>query len=484
MRIVQSDVAIIGAGCGGASAAYHLGNLGYRIAMVEKDRGYGAALRGVNGFFSVGSKYQKEKHYMATPQQYFNYLMDRSQWGIEPQIVSDFVNRSAEICQWLVENGAEIENIIAYFPTCDHTWMYMPERARIYHVLVPELERMENVQLLDQSSAKKILREDGQISGVLVRDEKSGEDYMVTAKAVVIATGEDQALMQGTVLSEFKGADMASELGAARLRPTVASNGGGPPADGDFRQPCNLIVNLDGRRFCNEEINSRIDDLAFCASTQKNGEYFVIMDENINQWYLNNGYVDFKYGMGSQMPNDLKAVAAGKVAMDGPGGPPPAMDDMPEGGPGGMPDMTAEMRKQLIVADSIEELAEKTGLPLEQLRATITAYNEACFSGKDTRFYKNPEYLIPLMKAPYFANKRSACLKELDGVIKTNANMEALDGSGNPIPGLYAVGGVCSPINGQIYTHRCAGSRATFALLGGRIVSEHLPEYLQPSEKQ
>lgn len=73
-----------------------------------------------------------------------------------------------------------------------------------------------------------------------------------------------------------------------------------------------------------------------------------------------------------------------------------------------MPDMTAEMRKQLIVADSIEELAEKTGLPLEQLRATITAYNEACFSGKDTRFYKNPEYLIPLMKAPYFANKRSA----------------------------------------------------------------------------
>lgn len=67
-------------------------------------------------------------------------------------------------------------------------------------------------------------------------------------------------------------------------------------------------------------------------------------------------------------------------------------------------------------------------------------------------------------------------------MIKTNANMEALDGRGNPIPGLYAVGGVCSPINGQIYTHRCAGSRATFALLGGRIVSEHLPEYLQPSE--
>jgi fumarate reductase flavoprotein subunit len=472
------DVVVIGAGCGGASAAYHLGKQGYRVALLEKDAGYGKALKGVNGYFAVDSKYQREKHYMAKPKDCFQYLMDHAHWGIEPKIVSDFVNRSGEICHWLTENGAQIENIIAYFPGCDHTWIYMPQNARIYHVLVPALEQMDNVLLKDRTSAKKILTDGGRVTGVLALDEATGQEYTINARAAVVATGEDQVLMQGTELSPYKGANMAEELGAARLRPTVASNGGGPPADGDFRQPCNLFVNLDGQRFTNEEITVRIDDMAFCASTQKNGEYFVILDENINQWYLEHGFVDFKYGMGKQTPNDLKDVVAGRVTMDGPGGP----EDGPEGDPPdmpGMPDMAAEMRKQLIYAETLEELAEKTGLPLENLKKTIAEYNEACLSGRDPLYYKNPDYLVPLIKPPYFANKRSAALHDMDGVIKTNANMEVLNTEGDPIPGLYAVGGVCSPINGQIYTHRCAGSRATFALLGGRIVSEHLPAYLK-----
>lgn len=479
MNVENVDVAVIGAGCGGASAAYHLGKLGYRVALFEKDEGYGKALKGVNGYFAVGSKYQREKHYMDKPQDFFQYLMDHAHWGVEPKIVSDFVNRSGEICQWLTENGAQIENMIAYFPGCAHTWIYMPQDARIYHVLAHTLDELPNVQLKDQTSVKKILMENGKASGVLALDERTGTEYTMQAKAVVIATGEEQVLMRGTVLSPYRGADMAEEIGAARLRPTVASNGGGPPADGDFRQPCNLFVNLDGKRFTNEEITVRIDDMAFCASTQKRGEYYVILDDNINQWYLKHGFVDFKYGMGKQTPNDLKDVAAGRVQMGAPGGPggDEPMPDMPD-----MPDMAAEMRKQLIYADTIEELAEKTGLPLENLKKTIQEYNAACMSGRDTLYYKNADYLIPLTTPPYFASKRSAALHELPGVIKTNADMEVLDTAGDPIPGLYAVGGVCSPINGQIYTHRCAGSRATFALLGGRIVSEHLPGYLVARE--
>lgn len=470
------DVAIVGAGCGGASAAYHLGKKGLRVALFEKDAGYGKALMGVNGYFAVGTKAQKQKHYAAKPKDYFNYLMDHAHWGVEPKIVSDFVNRSAEISDWLTENGAEVENMIAYFPGCDHTWMYMPQNARIYHVLAGRLDAMPNVTLYDKTSVTGILSEGGKVSGLKVLNERTGESYEVATSSVVIATGEDVVLMNGTVLSPYKGMQMAIELGAARLRPTVGSNGGGPPADGDFRQPCNLFVNLDGKRFMNEAITVRIDDMAFCASTQKNGEYYVLIDENINQWYLKNGYVDFKYGMGSQTPSDLKDVASGKANSGGPAGP---------GGPGGpddmmpdMGDMMAEMRKQLIVADSIDELAEKTGLPVENLKKTILEYNQACFSGRDETFYKDPEYLVPLIKSPYFANKRSAALNDLPGMIKTNAAMEVLDAACDPIPGLYAIGGVCSPINGQMYTHRCAGSRATFALLGGRIVSEHLPDYL------
>lgn len=491
MSKIKVDVAIIGCGCGGAMAALELGKKGLNVAIFEKDEGYGQALKGVNGYFAVGTREQKEKHYMEKPEKYFKLLMDHALWGVEPKIVSDFVNRSAEISHWLCDNGAEIENMIAYFPGCDHTWMYMPQNHRIYHAIVPALAQLPNVKLYDKTSVTKILREGDAVNGLEVLDERTGERYCVDTKSVVIATGEDQALMRGTVLSPYKGADMAEAVGAARLRSTVASTGGGPPADGDFRQPCNLFVNLDGNRFTDESITVRIDDIAFCASTQKKGEYYVILDDNVNQWYLKNGWVDFKYGMGAQVPSDLMDFTKPLDDAPAPGGPGGAPGGPPGGGPGGAPDgpggfdeaaMMAEMqrnlRKQVIIADSVEELAEKTGLPLENLRKTIDAYNEACLSGRDTTFYKDPEYLVPLIKPPFFANKRSAELKELAGVIKTNGNMEVLDQNFDVIPGLYAIGGVASPINGQMYTHRCAGSRATFALIGGRIVSEHLPDYL------
>jgi hypothetical protein len=39
-------------------------------------------------------------------------------------------------------------------------------------------------------------------------------------------------------------------------------------------------------------------------------------------------------------------------------------------------------------------------------------------------------------------------------------------------------GGAGSLLNGELYTHRIAGSRATYALVSGRIIGESVPEYL------
>jgi len=55
-------------------------------------------------------------------------------------------------------------------------------------------------------------------------------------------------------------------------------------------------------------------------------------------------------------------------------------------------------------ADSIEELAEKTGIDKEGLKSTIENYNEYC-KKEDKEFSKNPKYMIPIDGNKFYALK-------------------------------------------------------------------------------
>ena len=53
-------------------------------------------------------------------------------------------------------------------------------------------------------------------------------------------------------------------------------------------------------------------------------------------------------------------------------------------------------------ADTIEELAEKLGLPADQLVATVERYNELAAKGSDDDFGKEPSRLRPVQEAPFY----------------------------------------------------------------------------------
>ena len=46
-----------------------------------------------------------------------------------------------------------------------------------------------------------------------------------------------------------------------------------------------------------------------------------------------------------------------------------------------------------LLADTLDELAEKLGLPAEELKASVARYNELCDLGYDPDFGKHPKYL-------------------------------------------------------------------------------------------
>ena len=125
-------------------------------------------------------------------------------------------------------------------------------------------------------------------------------------------------------------------------------------------------------------------------------------------------------------------------------------------------------------ADTLEELAEKIGVPAEQLTATVERYNALCAEGVDEDFCKNPALLYPIDEPPFYASKVGAVLLEVVGGAKINTNLQCLDGEGNPIPGLYAIGNAGGDSYAVDYPINVPGNSHGRALTQGYLVGRKL----------
>lgn len=126
----------------------------------------------------------------------------------------------------------------------------------------------------------------------------------------------------------------------------------------------------------------------------------------------------------------------------------------------------------IVKADTIEELAEGLGLPVENLKKTIERQNENYDNQVDPDFGKEDFRLSPIRKAPFYGVRTSGYLLcTLDG-ITINEQFQAMDENGHAIENLY-VAGVDS---GSYYAHtypnlstgNCCGRSVTFARMIGK----------------
>lgn len=94
-------------------------------------------------------------------------------------------------------------------------------------------------------------------------------------------------------------------------------------------------------------------------------------------------------------------------------------------------------------ADTLEELAEQTGMPPKALVDEIAKYNKFCAQGRDDDCYKDPKYLKPLGEGPYYAFYQKSFSEGTHGGIAIDADFHALWPDGSVIKGLWA-GGDCA----------------------------------------
>lgn len=139
-------------------------------------------------------------------------------------------------------------------------------------------------------------------------------------------------------------------------------------------------------------------------------------------------------------------------------------------------DNKAELeRGWILTGATIEELGQKIKefdplMDVDTLKATFEEYQGFAAAGKDARFDRAAETMVPLDNGPYYAvSIYPGSCSTLGGPMK-NENAQVLDPAQNPIPRLYAAG--CFG-NFQSHTYGITGGNNAENQVWGRIAARH-----------
>jgi hypothetical protein len=134
------------------------------------------------------------------------------------------------------------------------------------------------------------------------------------------------------------------------------------------------------------------------------------------------------------------------------------------------PDNSAEVKSGWIkCADDPAGLARQMGVEPAVLEATLDEYNAAAQAGRDDRFGRSADTLVPLDTSRLYAIETWPGIAGTTGGPQHNERAQVLRPDGQPLPGLYAAGAV-SLVWGHLIEH---GGGLTDALVFGRLAGTH-----------
>jgi succinate dehydrogenase/fumarate reductase flavoprotein subunit len=114
-----------------------------------------------------------------------------------------------------------------------------------------------------------------------------------------------------------------------------------------------------------------------------------------------------------------------------------------------------------VSAGTLDELADRIGVPAGKLSATVARFNTFAAAGEDEDFHRGGEPydrsfsdgspLVPIERGPFHAVAFGISDLGTKGGLRTDANARVLDTSGQVIKGLYAAGNSMAAVSGTAY---------------------------------
>jgi len=482
-KVFNTDYAIVGGGTTGLASAVQAKLSGVKdVIVIEAQPTVGGTGNFAEGIFGAETKYQLRQGIDVSKEFAFKTIMDYSHWRANAPLVSKFVNKSSETVDWLTQFGIKYEYIGVGGFGGPLTWHVIGDYERDgkhYHHGKAAIQALEKAFLdmggtiLLNTRGKELIMKNGKVAGVIAYDS-NGEKVIINSKAVLIATGGfannkemvakytryPDMIFIGQIGKMGDGINMAWAVGASEEGVEVVQSY--RPGLKGFHPASHLIaaavqpylfVDPQGRRYT-DEYNIREWPFSGNALERIGGTAYSIYDEDTRLKFINEGI---------DMPLGEWVIYGTKLTK---------LDE----------EFHKELKKNngnVFKAQSIEEIAKFIGADVETLKETIKKVNEAAEKRKDEEFYKDPKFLRPVKRPPYYVTKLNPRALGTLGGIKINENCQVINKKGEVIPGLYAGGLDAGGMYGDSYDLKLGGGTFGFAINSGRIAAEHVSEYIK-----
>ena len=362
---------------------------------------------------------------------------------IEPdlELARTFATNALDALEWAESIGAQWNDTTSTILGAMWPRSHGLANGNVITILT-DAAKANGVEIVTDTRANELIVENGKVVGVKATTSEGANVTLHANSGVVLATGGFSAnapmLVEynnywpglsdtmpstnaptitgdGIVMAKAVGADLVG-MGFAQLMPSSH------PVDGSLfsgiwgSAETQVFVNKEGKRYVNEYAER--DVLSKAALAQTDGIFYIICDNKIAK----------------------NADVAGM-----------------------------EAKGNVVVADTLEELAEKLGIPADTFVETIERYNSFVDAQKDDDFGK-PLFGEKIDEAPFVATPRSPSLHHTMGGVKIDTNTHVISTEGNVIDGLYAAGEVTGGLHAG---NRLGGNAMTDFLVFGRIAGEN-----------
>ena len=445
----EHELLIIGGGVAGLSAAIEAADLGATDVLVVEKLGY----VGGSAFVSAGilggwdTQVAKAQGIEIDPLAIYAENMAEKDYTLDPQLTMTTIMKSGETIDWLIDRvGVTFQPEIVTkdgYGTIQAIHLVEGEGPAMRQPYMATLESLPAVKVELNAPATELITDGDKVVGAVITRE--GQSVRVGAKAVILATGgystnrelftrlhPANAVFQTSMMpgSTGDGLIMASKVGA------VASNVDqlqcylrvydDPRNQDPYRY--NIFVGLDGQRFMDEKRTAQTHNQA--------------IRDDLVELYGAQG-ADYFYCINDHATMEMMGLAA-----------------------------SAPEQAHVIMADTLEELAEKTGIDAAGLVATVEKWNNEVVAAQNDAEFGRTQMLMPIAKGPFYAIKTTFFSSVCHGGLSKNEKAQAIRADGSAIEGLYAAGEVTATTNSNGYT-------ISAAITWGRIAAQNAMEAIK-----
>jgi fumarate reductase flavoprotein subunit len=408
-RVLKADVVVLGSGAAGMAAAITAKQQGVKKVLILEKRG---EVGGNSRFAPVPAPDDTSSGDI------FNTANENANWRTDARIIGTVIDNSRKIHDWLGGFGGNV-------PAGEYG-------GALVKILKTECEKL-GIEIMCDTAAKRLLRGENDLVVVGVHAEQGGKPIRVDATVTVLATGGflgDPELMEKYfpiydenfakevhtegLLYSGDGIKMALDVGAGNDHTISFERGTNPMPffKGDLKQfPAVSVltdntrtpaiwVNNVGVRFTNE--NKRL--AANAIYRQPNRDSFILMDAGViaHMAKKHPGVVSV-----SKVEKEIEAL----IDAD-----------------------------QALVTDSVGAVAAWIRGKKHILQSAIDTHNQYCEKGVDELYYKDPAFLVPLKKPPFYVFRSGLSLRTTHGPIKVSPMLSVVSKFDWPIPALMACG--------------------------------------------